>query len=146
MASIAACKVVAPVAGLSGSSLTQKAKASRVQLKSEFLGGIRSKPQIANVSGQSRVTCFTRDWLRTDLSVIGFGLIGWIAPSSLPLINGDSLTGLFLGSIGPELAHFPTGPALDSPFWFYLLTWHLGLFLVLFYGQIGFKGRSDGYF
>jgi photosystem I subunit PsaO len=27
------------------------------------------------------------------------------------------LTGLFLASIGPELAHFPTGPSLTSPFW-----------------------------
>jgi photosystem I protein PsaO len=64
-------------------------------------------------------TCsFQRNWLRKDLSVIGFGLIGWIAPSSLPLINGNSLTGLFFGSIGPELAHFPTGPALTSPFWY----------------------------
>lgn len=61
---------------------------------------------------------FQRNWLRKDLSVVGFGLIGWMAPSSLPVINGNSLTGLFLGSIGPELAHFPTGPALTSPFWY----------------------------
>nr|7KSQ_O Chain O, PsaO [Physcomitrium patens]7KU5_O Chain O, PsaO [Physcomitrium patens] len=86
-----------------------------------------------------------RDWLRRDLSVIGFGLIGWLAPSSLPVINGNSLTGLFLGSIGPELAHFPTGPALTSPFWLWMVTWHVGLFIVLTFGQIGFKGRQDGY-
>jgi photosystem I subunit PsaO len=49
--------------------------------------------------------------------VIGFGLIGWIAPSSVPVINGNSLTGLFFSSIGQELAHFPTPPALDSQFW-----------------------------
>lgn len=59
-----------------------------------------------------------RDWLRTDLSVIGFSLIGWLAPSSIPAIGGKSLTSLFFESIGPELAHFPTGPALDSPFWY----------------------------
>jgi photosystem I subunit PsaO len=49
--------------------------------------------------------------------VIGFGLIGWIAPSSVPVINGNSLTGLFFSSIGEELAHFPTPPALTSQFW-----------------------------
>lgn len=63
------------------------------------------------------IVSFERDWLRRDLNVIGFGLIGWLAPSSIPAINGDSLTGLFFGSIGTELAHFPTPPALTSPFW-----------------------------
>lgn len=66
-------------------------------------------------------TSFERDWLRTDLNVIGFGLIGWLAPSSIPAINGNSLTGLFFQSIGEELAHWPTGPALTSPFWFVLI-------------------------
>ncbi|KAL9677090.1 hypothetical protein QQ045_005317 [Rhodiola kirilowii] len=60
---------------------------------------------------------FPRDWLRKDLNVIGFGLIGWLAPSSIPVINGKSLTGLFFESIGTELAHFPTPPALTSQFW-----------------------------
>lgn len=60
---------------------------------------------------------FERDWLRTDLNVIGFGLIGWLAPSSIPAINGKSLTGLFFESIGTELAHFPTPPPLTSQFW-----------------------------
>lgn len=60
---------------------------------------------------------FERDWLRTDLNVIGFGLIAWLAPSSIPAIDGNSLTGLFFSSIGTELSHFPTGPALTSPFW-----------------------------
>ncbi|KAL8154127.1 hypothetical protein V2J09_011887 [Rumex salicifolius] len=64
---------------------------------------------------------FERNWLRTDYNVIGFGLIGWIAPSSIPVINGNSLTGLFFGSIGQELSHFPTGPALTSPFWFVMV-------------------------
>ncbi|XP_047306712.1 flavonoid 3'-monooxygenase CYP75B137-like [Impatiens glandulifera] len=31
---------------------------------------------------------FERDWLRKDLNVIGFGLIGWLAPSSFLAING----------------------------------------------------------
>ncbi|KAG8644774.1 hypothetical protein MANES_11G164551v8 [Manihot esculenta] len=35
-----------------------------------------------------RFMCFERDWLRKDLNVIGFGLIGWIAPSSLRRSTG----------------------------------------------------------
>ncbi|ESQ36049.1 hypothetical protein EUTSA_v10009047mg [Eutrema salsugineum] len=48
--------------------------------------------------------------------------------------------------IGTELAHFPTPPALTSQFWLWLVTWHLGLFLCLTFGQIGFKGRTEDYF
>eukprot|EP00262_Sarcandra_glabra_P020428 TRINITY_DN811_c0_g1_i2.p1 TRINITY_DN811_c0_g1~~TRINITY_DN811_c0_g1_i2.p1 ORF type:complete len:147 (+),score=10.11 TRINITY_DN811_c0_g1_i2:123-563(+) len=98
--------------------------------------------QVLATSG-GRFTCFERDWLRTDLNVIGFGLIGWLAPSSIPVINGDSLTGLFFQSIGKELAHWPTGPALTSQFWLWMITWHFGLFLCLTFGQIGFKGRKE---
>ncbi|KAH7289849.1 hypothetical protein KP509_30G021300 [Ceratopteris richardii] len=125
------------------------ASSSSINLANPFLRGSSAaltSLNLANVRGDSRVTCFTRDWLRTDLTVIGFGFIGWLAPSSIPAINGQSLTGLFFDSIGPELAHWPTGPALSSPFWLWMVTWHLGLFICLTLGQIGFKGRSDGYF
>ncbi|KAK6141694.1 hypothetical protein DH2020_024557 [Rehmannia glutinosa] len=105
----------------------------------------RNPLKLAQASG-GKFTCFERNWLRTDLNVIGFGLIGWIAPSSIPAINGNSLTGLFFSSIGTELAHFPTGPALSSPFWLWMVCWHLGLFLTLTFGQIGFKGRTEDYF
>eukprot|EP00246_Nothoceros_aenigmaticus_P011619 TRINITY_DN3231_c0_g1_i1.p1 TRINITY_DN3231_c0_g1~~TRINITY_DN3231_c0_g1_i1.p1 ORF type:complete len:152 (+),score=26.85 TRINITY_DN3231_c0_g1_i1:142-597(+) len=149
MATIAAA-AVAPVAGLGGASLSvRKAARSKVQLSTAFVAGDRAlvaPVQFDRPLSTSRVTCFQRDWLRKDLSVIGFGLIGWIAPSSLPIINGQSLSGLFFNSIGPELAHWPTGPALTSPFWLWLFTWHFGLFVVLTFGQIGFKGRKDGYF
>ncbi|KAI9107693.1 hypothetical protein K1719_021356 [Acacia pycnantha] len=102
---------------------------------------------VAGASSRGKFTCsFQRNWLRTDFNVIGFGLIGWIAPSSVPVINGKSLTGLFFESIGAELAHFPTPPALTSQFWLWLVTWHLGLFLCLTFGQIGFKGRTEDYF
>ncbi|KAF6169252.1 hypothetical protein GIB67_013682 [Kingdonia uniflora] len=30
--------------------------------------------------------------------------------------------------------------------WLWLVTWHLGLFICLTFGQIGFKGRSESYF
>ncbi|MCO5556657.1 hypothetical protein L7F22_010208 [Adiantum nelumboides] len=125
------------------------AVASSVSLTTPFLRGssaASSSLALSNVRGEARVTCFARDWLRKDLSVVGFGLIGWLAPSSIPAINGQSLTGLFFNSIGPELAHWPTGPALTSPFWLWMITWHIGLFIVLLLGQIGFKGRQDGYF
>ncbi|KAJ3675121.1 hypothetical protein LUZ60_004163 [Juncus effusus] len=111
---------------------------------------LASRPSLVRSTRASRrnvVTCsFPRNWLRRDLNVIGFGLIGWLAPSSIPAINGNSLTGLFFSSIGEELAHFPTGPALTSQFWLWLVTWHLGLFICLTFGQIGFKGRTEEYF
>ncbi|GAU20009.1 hypothetical protein TSUD_273440 [Trifolium subterraneum] len=61
-------------------------------------------------------------------------------------IDGKSLTGLFFDSIGTELAHFPSPPALSSQFWLWLVLWHLGLFISLTFGQIGFKGRTEDYF
>ncbi|XP_048498730.1 photosystem I subunit O-like [Beta vulgaris subsp. vulgaris] len=102
--------------------------------------------RLACASAGGKFTCFERNWLRTDLNVIGFGLIGWLASSSVPTINGNSLSGLFFSSIGEELSHFPTPPALTSQFWLWLVLWHLGLFLCLTFGQIGFKGRTEEYF
>ena len=74
-------------------------------------------------------------------------LCSWTVPSSIPVgaYGGKSLFGLLSAQIGTELAHFPTGPALDSPFWIYLLTWHIGLFTTLLLGQIGYNGRKQGY-
>ncbi|KAL2609155.1 hypothetical protein R1flu_027728 [Riccia fluitans] len=146
MAAMATLAVSGPVAGLGGSPLLTRSSRSKMQLTSAFVQRTSLVATPKSDLCMSRVTCFERDWLRKDLSVIGFGLIGWLAPSSIPLINGNSLTGLFLGSIGPELAHWPTGPALTSPFWLWMITWHLGLFITLTFGQIGFKGRKDGYF
>jgi photosystem I protein PsaO len=34
--------------------------------------------------------------------------------------------------------------ALTDKFWLYLLTWHIGLFLTLFLGQIGVQGKGAG--
>ncbi|KAF4374120.1 photosystem I subunit O [Cannabis sativa] len=135
------------VVGLGSSSLSSP-KTKTTTLSSGFLKSsvsVRNPLKQARASG-GRFTCFERDWLRRDFNVIGFGLIGWLAPSSIPVIDGKSLTGLFFDSIGAELAHFPTPPALTSQFWLWLVTWHLGLFIVLTFGQIGFKGRTDQYF
>ncbi|KAJ6311083.1 hypothetical protein OIU76_015746 [Salix suchowensis] len=105
----------------------------------------RNPLRLAGTPG-GKFMCFERNWLRRDLNVIGFGLIGWLAPSSIPAIGGKSLSGLFFESIGTELAHFPTPPPLTSQFWLWLVTWHLGLFICLTFGQIGFKGRTEEYF
>uniref|UniRef100_A0A453BY92 Photosystem I subunit O n=1 Tax=Aegilops tauschii subsp. strangulata TaxID=200361 RepID=A0A453BY92_AEGTS len=103
------------VSGLAGAAL-----ARRPAFSTSFTSGgrvsARNPLMTRNLERNGRITCMTfpRDWLRRDLNVIGFGLIGWLAPSSIPLINGNSLTGLFFSSIGEELAHFPSPPALQS--------------------------------
>ncbi|KAK4370626.1 hypothetical protein RND71_010101 [Anisodus tanguticus] len=106
------------VVGLASSSLSGVSTPKKTCLSSGFLRSpvtARNHLRVAQASG-GRFTCFQRDWLRRDLNVIGFGLIGWLAPSSIPAINGKSLTGLFFESIGTELSHFPTPPALTSQF------------------------------
>ncbi|CAK9184689.1 unnamed protein product [Ilex paraguariensis] len=139
------------VVGLATSSLSSPSRVSspkQTRLRSGFLRSpvrARNPLRLAQASG-GKFTCFERNWLRTDLNVIGFGLIGWLAPSSIPAINGNSLTGLFFQSIAEELSHWPTGPALTSQFWLWLVTWHFGLFVCLTFGQIGFKGRAEEYF
>ncbi|KAJ6798250.1 photosystem I subunit O [Iris pallida] len=136
------------IAGLGGSPLSLCRASSKPSLGSSFLRSqvAARNPLKQKLASGGKFTCFEKDWLRKDLNVIGFGLIGWLAPSSIPAINGDSLTGLFLQSIGNELSHWPTGPALTSQFWLWLITWHLGLFICLTFGQIGFKGRTENYF
>ncbi|KAL9332959.1 hypothetical protein Peur_073098 [Populus x canadensis] len=134
------------VTGLGSSSLSSPSRASspkKICLSSGFVKSpvaARSPLRLAGAHG-GKFMCFERDWLRKDLNVIG-----WLAPSSIPAIGGKSLSGLFFESIGAELAHFPTPPPLTSQFWLWLVTWHLGLFICLTFGQIGFKGRTDEYF
>uniref|UniRef100_A0A3Q7H2Q4 Photosystem I subunit O n=1 Tax=Solanum lycopersicum TaxID=4081 RepID=A0A3Q7H2Q4_SOLLC len=111
------------VVGLANSSLSGFSSAKKTSLSSDFMRSpvtARNPLRVAKASG-GRVTC-------------------------VPAINGKSLTGLFFESIGTELSHFPTGPALTSQFWLWLVCWHLGLFLCLTFGQIGFKGRTEDYF
>lgn len=76
------------------------------------------------------------------------GFIGWVVPSNIPVpaFGGSSLFGLFMGSIGENLAKFPTGPALNDKFFLYLITWHVGLFVAMTLGQIGAQARKQGYF
>ncbi|KAL9353984.1 hypothetical protein Peur_051954 [Populus x canadensis] len=139
------------VVGLGSGSLASPSRISspkKICLSSGFVKSpvtARNPLELAGTGG-GKFMCFQGDWLRKDLNVIGFGLIGWLAPSSIPAIGGKSLTGLFFESIGTELAHFPTPPPLTSQFWLWLVTWHLGLFICLTFGQIGFKGRTEDYF
>lgn len=80
--------------------------------------------------------------------MLGASFLGWTIPSSIPTsaFDGQSLFGLLNASIGEQLAHFPTGPALSDKFWLYLITWHIGLFLTMVLGQVGVQGRKQGYF
>lgn len=98
---------------------------------------------VVRASGQP----YPRDWLKTDPLVFVLSFAGWTIPSSIGVsaFGGNSLFGLLTSSIGEELAHFPTGPALTDSFWLYLTLWHVGLFLTLVLGQAGVQGRKQGY-
>merc|ERR1719265_1008634 len=87
-------------------------------------------------------------WIRSNPLALALGFLGWTIPSAVPVsgFGGDSLFSKFIGSIGSELSHFPTGPSLESSFWLYLILYHTGLFLCLLLGQIGVQGRKQGYF
>ncbi|KAL0417571.1 UNVERIFIED_CONTAM: Photosystem I subunit O [Sesamum radiatum] len=83
---MAATMATTHVAGLGTSTLSSPNK--RLNLSSGFLKSpviARNPLRVAQASG-GKFTCFERDWLRRDLNVIGFGLIGWLAPSSIPAI------------------------------------------------------------
>uniref|UniRef100_A0A7S3QPH5 Photosystem I subunit O n=1 Tax=Dunaliella tertiolecta TaxID=3047 RepID=A0A7S3QPH5_DUNTE len=90
---------------------------------------------------------FDRNWLKVDPIVPAVSFVGWTVPSNIgtSALNGQSLFGAFYESIGQNLAHWPTGPALDDKFWLYMVTWHTGLFIVMLLGQVGVQGRKQGY-
>lgn len=62
---------------------------------------------------------FDKNWLNANPLVLVLGFVGWVVPSSTPVpaYGGSSLTASFFASIGQELAHWPTGPSIDSDFW-----------------------------
>mmetsp|Transcript_18927 Transcript_18927/g.32331 ORF Transcript_18927/g.32331 Transcript_18927/m.32331 type:complete len:136 (-) Transcript_18927:75-482(-) len=128
-------------AGL-GSSAALKPRTAG--LKARRAVAVRATPRVmASAEGG-----FDRNWLKGNPLVFVLGTVGWTVPSSIPVsgFEGSSLFGKFTSSIGTELAHFPQGPALTDEFWLLLITWHLGLFVTLTLGQIGFNGRKQGYF
>merc|ERR1712176_8184 len=81
---------------------------------------------------------------------------------SFPQSWGKPLGIAFTESIFRLTAQFPRGPEMMltdpkglpqigfgdhmDPFWFQMFWWHYGLFLFLFFGQIGWAGRKLGYF
>jgi photosystem I subunit PsaO len=62
---------------------------------------------------------YPSDWLKKDPLVLGLGFLGWTLPSTIgvPAFGGQSLFGLLTQSIGEQMAHWPTGPALSDKFW-----------------------------
>ncbi|PSC67374.1 photosystem I subunit O [Micractinium conductrix] len=121
--------------GLAGSRLAARsARTTRVQ---SARAGVRVMAAGSNYQ-----------WLNKEPLALIAGFLGWFAPSNIavPAFGGQSLFGAFTQSIGEELAHFPTGPALTDSFWILMVTWHMGLFACLFWGQIGVQARKQGYF
>ena len=73
----------------------------------------------AAVAVRASGTPYPQNWLPKDALALGLGVIGWTLPSTIGVsaFGGQSLFGLLTQSIGEELAHFPTGPALGDKFW-----------------------------
>ena len=87
-------------------------------------------------------------WLNVEPLAVALGFLGWVVPASSPSpsYGGGSLFGAFTSTIGAELAKFPAGPSIDSPFWLQLVVFHVGLFVCMTLAQIGVQGRKQGYF
>ncbi|CEG01290.1 unnamed product [Ostreococcus tauri] len=92
---------------------------------------------------------FDDDWKKSNVAVHLASLFGWVIPSASPcpaFPDNASLFKVFSDRISENLAHFPTGPSADDPIWLYMLTWHMGLFACMMFGQIGVQARKQGYF
>ena len=92
---------------------------------------------------------FDDDWKKSSVPVHLASLFGWVIPSASPcpaFENNASLFQVFSDRIGANLANFPQGPAADDKIWLYMLTWHMGLFACMMFGQIGVQARKQGYF
>merc|ERR1711971_655998 len=91
---------------------------------------------------------FPRNWLKRDNFPFWVGYLAWTIPSCIPVgsYGGESLFYRMNESIASNLANFPTGPGVADPFWVYMLTWHIGLFLTLTLAKIGYEGKKEGYF
>merc|ERR1712072_36862 len=131
---------------------------TQLSRQSRLLGSTASGPSLArrgrasstrrNVVVRASNNTFPRDWLKKDLFPLYAGFLGWTIPSSIPVgsYGGDSLFYKLNESIAIQFAKFPVGPQTDDPFWIYLITWHLGLFITLTLAKIGYEGRKEGYF
>merc|ERR1712241_224954 len=81
---------------------------------------------------------FPRDWLKKDNFPLICGFLAWTIPSSIPVgsFGGESLFWRLNESIKIGFDNFPTGPGVTDPFWIYMLTWHIGLFVTLTLAKI----------
>ena len=116
--------------------------------KAVVMKTVRPRAAVRARAAVAESKTFDDDWLKAEVPVHLLTLFGWTIPSAIavPALGDKSLFLCLCQSITEELAHFPTGPAIDSPFWLYLLTWHIGLFVTMLLGQIGWQGRKQGYF
>ena len=92
---------------------------------------------------------FDDDWKQSSVAVHLASLFGWVIPSASPcpaFEDNASLFAVFSERISANLANFPQGPAADDKIWLYMLTWHMGLFACMMFGQIGVQARKQGYF
>jgi len=92
---------------------------------------------------------FDDDWKKSSVAVHLASLFGWVIPSASPcpaFEDNASLFAVFSERISANLANFPQGPAADDKIWLYMLTWHMGLFACMMFGQIGVQARKQGYF
>ena len=91
---------------------------------------------------------FDDDWKKSSVPVHLASLFGWVIPSASPCPARARITPpfeLFSERISANLANFPQGPAADDKIWLYMLTWHMGLFACMMFGQIGVQARKQGY-
>uniref|UniRef100_A0A7S4X549 Photosystem I subunit O n=1 Tax=Mesostigma viride TaxID=41882 RepID=A0A7S4X549_MESVI len=142
MAAIAQINAAKPVCGL-GSALKPSSKLSA--FKGAALRSSKVSTPAAKVSSVVVAGKFDKDWLNSNGMVLPIAFAGWVIPASIPAFGttGTSLNSLFFESIGQEMAHFPTGPAVTDDFWLYMILWHFGLFMCLNFGQIGYNINKD---
>merc|ERR1712216_1063489 len=130
-------------------ALTQITVARRSALSRDVRGRKTVKARAAVKVAASSDLKFDDDWKKSSVPVHLASLFGWVVPSASPcpaFENNASLFQVFSDRIGPNLANFPQGPAADDKIWLYMLTWHMGLFACMMFGQIGVQARKQGYF
>jgi len=120
---------------------------------------VRSRHVLGRAATKARVSVVTKaanadmkfddDWKKSSVAVHLASLFGWVIPSASPcpaFEDNASLFAVFSERISANLANFPQGPAADDKIWLYMLTWHMGLFACMMFGQIGVQARKQGYF
>lgn len=119
-------------------------------VRSRNLGRAATKARVSVVVKAANADMkFDDDWKKSSVAVHLASLFGWVIPSASPcpaFEDNASLFAVFSERISANLANFPQGPAADDKIWLYMLTWHMGLFACMMFGQIGVQARKQGYF